>query len=265
MAITKVPITSDPRQNGKTIRSGMRHAAHQKARLIIFAEGALSGYVKRQIATWCDIDWNAIAEETRSIADLARDLNIWVVFGSARDTGADRPTNSLIIINDSGAVAGHYDKRILSATEQCDWFTAGTHPPIVTIDGVNVAFALCIEVRFPEVFAELEADGVDLVLVGSHSADPFDERLACAQASFFNLFLAFTTPGNDEHRVLPSLGVGPDGQVLCRLSGVCDETALFRVDPDDDRWEVPLRRARPWRREIRAQLRDQQTARRNGK
>jgi predicted amidohydrolase len=48
VAVTKAPIVSDVRLNSALIREQMRLAAVDGVRLVVFAEGALSGYVKRQ-------------------------------------------------------------------------------------------------------------------------------------------------------------------------------------------------------------------------
>ena len=125
---------------------------------------------------------------------------------------------------------------------------------MVTIDGIKVGFAICIELRFPEIFAETERLGADLVAVASYSADPFDATLVKAQASLFNLYLAFATPGNDEHRGLDSLGVGPNGDELCCANCNRDRPAIFDVDPDTKRWDIALRKARPWRSHVRARF-----------
>lgn len=74
-------ITPDVRQNGRHIHAAMEQAAASKVRLVHFAEGALSGYVKSQVKSWRDVDWNAIEEELASTARLAAKLRVWVVVG----------------------------------------------------------------------------------------------------------------------------------------------------------------------------------------
>jgi len=44
----------DARQNGRKVRQLMRQAAAERARLVQFPEGLLSGYAKEQIADWDD-------------------------------------------------------------------------------------------------------------------------------------------------------------------------------------------------------------------
>jgi hypothetical protein len=43
-----------------------------------FLEGAMSGCSKTQIKNWDYVDWDAIVNEWRSTAALARELDLWV-------------------------------------------------------------------------------------------------------------------------------------------------------------------------------------------
>jgi len=98
-------ITPDVRQNGQHIRAVMEQAAASKARLVHFAEGALSGYVKSQVKSWQDVDWTTIKEELANIADLAGKLGVWVVVGCNHHLAEPAwPQNSLYVISDQGTV-----------------------------------------------------------------------------------------------------------------------------------------------------------------
>ena len=90
VATTQPAGTADARENGRIVRDLMRRAAAADVRLIHFPEGFLSGYAKEQIADWADVDWDAVRDESRSTADLARELGMWVVLGSAHPL--TRPT-----------------------------------------------------------------------------------------------------------------------------------------------------------------------------
>jgi predicted amidohydrolase len=83
LATTQPAGTADARENGRIVRELMRQAAAADVRLLHFPEGFLSGYAKEQIADWDDVDWDAVRDELRSTADLARELDMWVVLGSA--------------------------------------------------------------------------------------------------------------------------------------------------------------------------------------
>ncbi|MEL7111085.1 MAG: carbon-nitrogen hydrolase family protein, partial [Pseudomonadota bacterium] len=206
---------------------------------------------KRQVLDWQTVNWAAIDATLAEIAELARDLNLWVVLGTARQIAGMRPRNSLVVIDETGAIAAHYDKRILSHTESSDWFSPGSTHAIVTIQNIRIGFALCIEIRFPDLFDAHEAADLDLVLIGSYSDSAFDEIYARAQAATYGLFIGVSTPVSKGEGGLDCFGIGPDGEVLARRNNAAKSPAIFDVDPEAARWEIPLRRARPWRRKIR--------------
>lgn len=135
IAVTQSGISRDVTRNGEAVRSAMRLAARNDARLVQFPEGMLSGYPKEQVRDWAQVDWVQLEHELDLIRLLARELGIWVVLGSAhRLTAPNRPHNSLYVIDDQGRIAERYDKRFCSHTEITDWFSPGFRPATFTVD-----------------------------------------------------------------------------------------------------------------------------------
>jgi hypothetical protein len=60
IALTQPTVTADPRCNGQKARDLMCRAADQRARLVLFPEGFLSGYAKEQVADWDHVEWVAV-------------------------------------------------------------------------------------------------------------------------------------------------------------------------------------------------------------
>ncbi len=253
IAIANTPIDKDVPQNGALIRDTMRKSKDQGARLVHFAEGALSGYVKAQIRSWDDVDWRIVQRELNSICDLAADLELFVVLGNAHPLGsARRPRNSLVIISDQGAVMARYDKRYLSNTEISDWYSPGFDPCVFTVDGWTFGCALCIEVHFADVFAEYEQLDVDCVLVSSYSREPMDWIELQGHAAGNNLWISLATPMAC-NRDLPGGLIGPDGHPVGRFDAVSTDSALsVPLDHTSPAFDIPLNKARPWRRLARA-------------
>ena len=61
----------------------LRVSAAAGARLAHFPEGFLSGYALENVAAWEEVDWAAVRHELEEVAELAGELGIWVVLGSA--------------------------------------------------------------------------------------------------------------------------------------------------------------------------------------
>ena len=248
VAVAKTPISSEPEANGRIICQQMQEAKEKGARLILFPEGALSGYVKSEITDWANVDWDSIDCELQRICNFAAEIDIWVVVGTASFNPAGRPFNSLVVVSSQGRVAARYDKCALSNTENRDWFTPGTQQTIVNVDGIRIGFALCIELIFPQLFESLAMANADIVLVGTYGLA--DETLASALASFNCLFVAVSVPANARHTDMHSVGFGPDGSVLARCDDAEKSPVVFDVCPDDKQWEMKLLRARPWRQSV---------------
>ncbi|MEV4278512.1 carbon-nitrogen hydrolase family protein [Actinoplanes xinjiangensis] len=141
IAITQPSASADVRRNGRAVRNLMRQAADQDVRLVHFPEGHLSGYAKEQVGDWAQVDWDAARNELRQILQLAAQLRLWVVLGSAHPlTWPNRPHNSLYVISDEGRIVDRYDKRFCSNTEITSFYTPGTTPGVFDVDGFRSAW-----------------------------------------------------------------------------------------------------------------------------
>jgi predicted amidohydrolase len=95
IATAQSRIAPDIRENGQEIRRLMQEARADGAAIVHFPESAMSGCSKAQIKSWERFDWDALVDELRSTAHLARELGLWVVVGSChRLTPPHRPHNS---------------------------------------------------------------------------------------------------------------------------------------------------------------------------
>jgi predicted amidohydrolase len=250
IAIAQTRITDSPMENGSTIRSAMRRAAARGARLIQFPEGALSGYAKEQIPSWDVVDWDAVGAEVDQVAELARELGLWVLLGSAHPlTAPNRPHNSMYVISSSGAIVDRYDKRICSNTEINEYFTPGFDPVVFEVDGVRFGCAVCIEINFPELFAEYERLGVQCVLLSAYPVDSVFAVKASAHAAINNYWVGLSAPRQTQH-LFPAALFGPDGNSVAQVE-TGDDLVVAHIDPDDPAFHVALDFARPWRARAR--------------
>ena len=251
IAVAQTPISADPRANGSAIRSAMHRAASRGARLIQFPEGALSGYAKEQIHSWRDVDWEVIRAELDEVADLAEKLRLWVLLGSAhRLTAPNLPHNSLYVISERGIVVDRYDKRICSNTEITSFYHPGFDPIVFEIDGLKFGCALCIEVSFPELFAEYERLGVDAVLLSAYPVESIFAIKARAHAANNNYWIAQSVPNQTSHLFRSAL-IGPDGTTIAQVQPG-DDLLIAEIDRTDPAFRVAVDLARPWRTLARA-------------
>ncbi|MEU8228554.1 carbon-nitrogen hydrolase family protein [Actinoplanes sp. NPDC048967] len=246
VATTQPAGTPDARENGRIVRELMRQAAAADVRLLHFPEGFLSGYAKEQIADWDDVDWDAVRDELRSTAVLARELGMWVVLGSAHPlTPPHRPHNSLYVISDEGLIVTRYDKRFCSHTEITRFYSPGFEPVVFEVDGYRFGLAICIEVNFPQLFAEYDRLGVDCLLLSAWPVDAILFRKAQAHAAINNYWLSLSVPAQSAG-LMPSTIFGPDGSEL--TAAVAPEQPVAAVlDRAAPQFHIALKLARPWR------------------
>jgi predicted amidohydrolase len=248
IATTQPAGTADARANGRIVRELMRQAAAANVRLIQFPEGFLSGYAKAQIADWDDVDWDDVRDELGSVADLAAELGMWVVLGSAHPlTPPHRPHNSLYVISDRGQVVTRYDKRFCSNTEITRFYSPGFEPTVFDVDGYRFGLAICIEVNFPQLFAEYDRLGVDCLLLSAWPVDKIFYRKAQAHAAINNYWLSLSVPAQSAD-LMPSAIFGPNGSELTTVAAP-ERPATIVLDRDAPEFHIELDLARPWRAE----------------
>lgn len=250
IATLQAEIVPDVRRNGAHIRAAMREAASGGARLLQTPECALSGYVKSQIHDWSEADWPALAEERAAIQALAAELRLWVALGCNHPLPGQRPQNRLHIIADDGELVASYAKRYCSHTEVTDWYTPGTEPVVFAIDGWRFGCAICIEVCFPELFAEYEGLGVDAMLLSSYAPFAAHGAMARAHAATNCYWLSLSNPAECSP-ILPATVFGPDGETLRIAAPGAPHLLLTTLDRDNPAFDVPLTKARPWRAKAR--------------
>jgi predicted amidohydrolase len=124
-------------------------------------------------------------------------------------------------------------------------YTPGRAPATFDVDGVRFGCLLGMEVHFPELWDEYEKLGVDCVLFSSTGSPDGSEAFATearAHASTNNYWVSVAMP--DRSGI-----IGPDGAWLA--SG---EAGLAIAELDESAAEIPVFKARPWRRTARAGL-----------
>ncbi|MCA9840295.1 MAG: carbon-nitrogen hydrolase family protein [Trueperaceae bacterium] len=246
LAIAQMPITGDARQNGQTVRTLMQDASAQGARLLQFPEGALSGYAKNPIQSWDEVNWEHVRSELESIMVLAKQLQLWVVLGSAHPLSEPNwPHNSLYIISDEGKLVNRYDKRLCSYTETSRFYTPGTEAITFEVDGFMFGCLICVEINFPPLFIEYEKLGIDCLLLSSYPVDKVFYTKTLALAAIYNYWISLSVPMECLHLMKSAL-IGPDGQCAAEVKenqGV----VVTNLDVSDPRYEIALNRARPWR------------------
>lgn len=251
VATCQPAASTDPRANGAEVRRMLEEAAAAGARLAHFPEGFLSGYAVAEVSSWAGFDWALARREIEEVAALAGELGIWVVLGSAHPlTEPHLPHNSLYVISDEGRLVDRYDKRRCSHTEVTRFYTPGFEPVVFEVDGFRFGTAICIEVNFPDVFADYGRLGVDCLLLSAYPVDSIFATKARAHAAIHNYWISLSVPAQSTHLFHSGL-IGPHGEVLAD-AGATAGLVVATLDREDPALRVALDVARPWRATARA-------------
>jgi predicted amidohydrolase len=252
IASAQAHVYPTPWDNAEAACHLITSAKQAGADLIHFPEAAFSGYVKHQVHHWEDVDWDALEQALLHICTCAKDTGMWVVGGSNhRLTSPHRPHNSLLVIDSNGNLHTRYDKRFLSHTEVTDWYTPGSVPITFEVKGYRFGCAVCIEVQFPDVFGEYRELGVDCVLLSAYSDSTMFGIQAQGHAACNNVWLSLSVPAQMS-AACPSCIIGPSGEVVAQCKPNQADVTLHMLNRDEPRWDIPLNKARPWRKKARA-------------
>jgi len=181
---SQFPVGADVEGNTRYVLRQMQEAKDRGADVVHFCEGALSGYVDVDRPSFDGMDWVLLKDCTERVMDRARDLELWVVLGSAHPLSPPhRPHNSAYVIDDRGKLVDRYDKRFCTgdssgSSGELAHFTPGCVPVVFTIRGVTCGILICHEYRYPELYREYKRMGVDLILHSFHAANVNRTRLA---------------------------------------------------------------------------------------
>lgn len=241
-ALAQINSTTTVSDNLAKVRSYTRRAAEAGAGFVVFPEATMSAFGSglRRIAAEHTEEWQA------AVAELARDADITVIVGEFA-VAEDKVVNLLAVYSPDGTRTEYAKIHLYDAFgfKESDTVEPGEQPVVVDIDGEPIGLAICYDIRFPKLFAELSRRGARLAVVaaswgaGSGKVEQW-QLLARARALDSNMFLAalgqadpevsgVEVPKNGPTGVGHSLVSDPFGRVLSQLEG---EEALEIVDLD---------------------------------
>ncbi|MFP4636291.1 MAG: carbon-nitrogen hydrolase family protein, partial [Nitriliruptoraceae bacterium] len=151
-------------------------AGADEADLVVFPESFVPGYpdwLWRQ-RPWSDGDWYARFQDQAvevagphldPVRAAAADAGVWVALGVAERTASATLYNTVVYIDDTGAVAGLHRKLVPTGAERLVWANGqGPLLTVVDIGGVRVGSLICWENYMPLARAALYQRGIDVLL-----------------------------------------------------------------------------------------------------
>ena len=250
-AVVQMASGADRAANVRTASALVRDAAGRGARLIVLPE----------VFAWRGSapDDPTAAESipgptTGTMSALARELDVFLCMGSILESlpGEARRYNTSCLIDPSGTITARYRKIHLFdvalpgrvAVQESATRLAGDAAVVVSTPLARIGCSICYDLRFPELYRCLAADGAEVLLVPSAFTFPTGAAhwdVLCRARAIENqcYLLAANQTGpspHGHHDYGGSMIVDPWGTVLARVAdgeGVAvaelDGTVLARV------------------------------------
>ena len=155
-----------PDLNLELIRARLHEAAGQGARLVVFPEGALTGYCfdsKDEARPHAE---PVPGPSTEALARDCRQLGVWVVVGLLEaPPGTSVLFNSCALIGPDGVRATY--RKIHLPYLGVDRFTTPGDQPFAVHDlgGLRIGMTICYDGSFPEAARSLMLQGADLIVL----------------------------------------------------------------------------------------------------
>ena len=176
--LAAIQMASSPSVSGNLLEAGrlIETAAAQGARLVVLPENfALMGYQETDKLAVAETDGSGPIQEFLSKA--AERHKIWLVGGAIPIKGeSGRARAACLVFNDKGQRVGRYDKIHLfdvsvPGTEERYQESATIEPGedalVVDTPFGRLGLSVCYDIRFPELYRQMAAVGMDILAVPS--------------------------------------------------------------------------------------------------
>lgn len=241
IALAQINTTGDVVKNLAKIQDYANQAAARGAELVVFPEAAMSAFGTDLVsaATTYSAQWR------NRLAALATELRLTIVVGEFEATGT-KVRNLLAAYQPDGHRTEYAKIHLYDAFgyKESESVEPGSVPTTLTLHETTLGLAICYDIRFPKLFAELSRAGAKATIVSaSWGAGPGKvdqwKLLARARALDSNSFViavgqadpqisGVTVPDDAPTGVGHSIVTDPFGQVLTTLGGT-EELALVDI------------------------------------
>jgi len=197
---------ADAEANCQAIESRIKSDEIAEGSVFVFPELTLTGFVldePEKSALALD------AEVIQKIKALAKAQKCAIVFGFIEQNLSQptRPYNALLMVGPEGQVLAHYRKNHLFTLGQpCEAYLYSPGPSLVVTEfqGWRLGFAICFDLRFPEMYQHYRKMGVEAIILpacwvdGPHKEYQF-KTLSSAQAILSHAyFVSVNRSGEDK-------------------------------------------------------------------
>jgi len=221
-----IPEKGNLEANHRRLMGVLAELAEEKLDVVVTPEGFLDGYVAteeqvtRQTIGRYAVDPND-SPYVREAAGWAARHRAWLILGCARVT-QEGVTNSALVLDRAGKLAGVYDKVHLQRHDQK--YMPGQALPVFPSDFGPFGVMICADRRWPETVRTLVLKGARVILnptYGFH--DEKNLRMMCTRSYESEVWIAFTHPEQ-------ALVTGPQGEIVLNETSPGVAFAMSEID-----------------------------------
>ena len=228
----------DKKHNLKLMEEKIRQAKEKGAKLIVFPELALTGYMCQDL--FYEVAEPVPGPATNQLQKIAESEKIFVVFGvPERSLRAQALLyNTAVLIGPNG-ILGKYRKIHLpshSVFDEKRYFRPGCEIPIFRTEIGNLGLIVCYDLFFPEITRILKLKGAQLVVCISASPAVrrgFFETFLSARAMENTIFIVYTNLVGTEDGLQfwgGSRIIAPNGDLIAKAEYEKEDFIIGEID-----------------------------------
>lgn len=226
---------NDKKANQEKCLDYIKMASNNSVSLIIFPEMTLTGF---------SMNTQLIAEDSDQsptisfFSEQASKYSISIIAGVVFKK-LNKATNNLVFIDSTGTLKSIYSKiHPFSFSGENNYFIGGEEIKISTLNNSKMGFAICYDLRFPEIFRAMSSDSNIFIIIANWPEKRVNHWRILLQAravenQCFVIGVNRTgTDGNDLHYVRSSFVINPNGESVCSVSSY-DEMDIYEISLDE--------------------------------
>lgn len=155
-------------------------AKEQEADLIIFPEMTLTGFSMNIDKT---AEYPNNSDTVSKFKELAKEFTINIVFGVVFRSQSGKATNNLIMMDRKGEIQVNYAKiHPFTYAGEDEFFEGGNTLGLTKLNNFSIGFAICYDLRFPEMFAAMSKNTDLIIIIANWPAKRIDHWNALLKA-----------------------------------------------------------------------------------
>lgn len=207
-------------ENLAAILDAMAEAAAGGARVAVFSEAVVTGYVREVID---GTTTKQLRDAEQRLADGARRHRIYTVVGIPFDSAGKRYNTAVVFSPDGGRVARQPKINLVRADA---WAVAGETLSVFSVDGIRASIIVCHDERYPELVRLPVLAGARVIFYVSsespieleHKLDPYRAQIS-ARADENDVFVV--------HANAPALRSHGQSRIIAPDGNLIEEAPMF--------------------------------------